>query len=95
MIHRVCSWRTTGLNQFLKKYPEEARQENVAALMDNVRDMQAQGLYETAVLYQRTGKPQAAAYYADRLRERFPDSVWAERAAPMLAARPAKEDRKP
>ena len=64
------------LNQFLKKYPEEARQENVAALMDSVRDMQAQGLYETAVQYQRAGKPQAAAYYADRLRERFPDSVW-------------------
>jgi len=83
------------LNQFLKKYPEEARQENVAALMEGVRDMQAQGLYETAALYQKTGKPQAAAYYADLLRQRYPGSAWAERAEPMLAARPAKEDRKP
>ncbi len=83
------------LNQFQKKYPEEARQENVAALIDGVRDMQAQGLYETAAQYQRAGKPQAAAHYAEKLRDQFPDSVWSERAAPMLAARPAKEEPKP
>jgi outer membrane assembly lipoprotein YfiO len=83
------------LNQFQKKYPDEARQENVAALMDQVRDMQAQSLYEMAMQYRRAGKLQAAAYYAERLQERFPDSPWTERAAPLLAAKPPKEDQKP
>lgn len=83
------------LNQFQKKYPDEARQENVAGLLDQVCDMQAQSLYEMAMQYKRAGKAQAAAYYAERLKERYPDSAWTERVAPLLAARPPKEDRQP
>jgi outer membrane protein assembly factor BamD (BamD/ComL family) len=84
------------LNQFKQKYPEEAQRENVAGLMETVRDMQAQGLFEQAAQYGRARKLQAASYYAVLLRDRFPDSPWAERAAPyIMETAPAKEEPKP
>jgi outer membrane protein assembly factor BamD (BamD/ComL family) len=78
------------LSQFKQKYPAEAEQEGVSAQLDLIRDMQAQGLYETAAHYRRSGQPLAAAYYAELLQKRYPDSPWSELAARFTTSAPPK-----
>ncbi|KPJ75327.1 MAG: hypothetical protein AMS14_03785 [Planctomycetes bacterium DG_20] len=73
------------LRQYLKKFPDEAARQGVPELLVQVRDMQAQSLYEVAARYHRGGRPLAAAFYAERLRERFADSPWSEKAGKFLA----------
>ncbi|HUU90244.1 MAG TPA: outer membrane protein assembly factor BamD [Phycisphaerae bacterium] len=81
------------LRQYQKKFPDEAARRGVPELLVQVRDMQAQSLYEIAARHRRAGQPLAAAFYAERLQERFADSPWnAEAAAfltPVLPIRPA------
>jgi outer membrane protein assembly factor BamD (BamD/ComL family) len=83
------------LSQFQQKYPADAERENVATLIGQVRDLQAQGLYETAAHYRRRSQFQAASFYAERLRERFPESPWSEKAAGFVIPGAAKEEPKP
>ena len=83
------------LSQFKQKYPAQAEQEGVPALLTTIVDMQAHGLYETAAHYRRSGQPLAAAHYAELLRERFPDSPWSEQAARFLAPAGPKEEARP
>jgi outer membrane assembly lipoprotein YfiO len=73
------------LRQFKEKYPDEAARQEVPALLETLQDQQAQSLYEIAARYRRAGKPCAAAFYAERLRERYPDSTWSEKAGHFLA----------
>jgi outer membrane assembly lipoprotein YfiO len=81
------------LRQFQAKYPEVAEKENVEGLMQAVRFRQAEGLYEIAARYRRAGQPLSAAFYAERLRERYPDTTWAEMAKEFLAdSAPAKQE---
>jgi len=73
------------LRQYQKKFPDEAPRRAVPELIVQVRDLQAQSLYEIAGRYYRAGQPLAAAFYAERLRERFADSPWSAEAAKFLA----------
>lgn len=73
------------LRQFQEKYPEEAARHDVPAMLERLRDLQAQSLYEIAARYRRSGHPCAAAFYAERLRGRYPDSDWSLKAADFLA----------
>jgi outer membrane protein assembly factor BamD (BamD/ComL family) len=73
------------LRQYQKKFPDEAARRGVPELIVQVRDMQAQALYEIAARYHRAGKPLAAAFYAERLRQRFADSPWSAEVAAFLA----------
>ena len=73
------------LRQFKEKYPEEAAREDVPALLARLKNLQAQSLYEIAARYRRAGQPCAAAFYAERLRERYPASEWSEKAGRFLA----------
>jgi len=73
------------LRQFQEKYPDEAARRDVAAMLERLRDLQAQSLYEIAARYRRSGHPCAAAFYAERLRGRYPDSAWSLKAADFLA----------
>lgn len=73
------------LRQFQEKYPDEADRRDVPATLNRLRDLQAQSLYEIAARYRRAGRPCAAAFYAERLRSRYPDSPWSEKAADFLA----------
>jgi len=73
------------LRQFQAKFPDAAAREGVADLMAAVRDRQAESLYGIAWRYRRGHEPLAAAFYAERLRERFPDTRWSERAREFLA----------
>jgi len=80
------------LRQFQAKFPDVAEKENVAALLEDMRNRQAQALYEIAARYHRAGQVLAAAFYAERLRERFPDSPWNAIATKFLAETPVREE---
>ncbi|MFO8015394.1 MAG: outer membrane protein assembly factor BamD [Phycisphaerae bacterium] len=73
------------LRQFKEKYPDEAARQGVPALIKGLEDLQAQSLYEIAARYRRAGHPCAAAFYAERLRKRHPQSPWSEKAGRFLA----------
>ncbi len=73
------------LRQFQTKYPDEAARRDVPAMLDRLRNLQAQSLYEIAARYRRAGHPCAAAFYAERLRSRYPDSPWSRKADDFLA----------
>jgi outer membrane protein assembly factor BamD (BamD/ComL family) len=83
------------LKQFQQKYPQEAEQENVAHLLEQVRDTQAMGLYEAAAHYMRTNRPEAAAHYVETLEARFPDTPWAEQARRLLPGPSLKQEHEP
>jgi len=73
------------LRQFQEKYPQDAVRHGVPALIERVRDLQAQSLYEIAARYWRAGRPCAAAFYAETLRRQFPSSTWAAKAEALVS----------
>ena len=64
----------------------DARKGRRPAFVDAARPEQAQALYEIAARYHRAQEPLAAAFYAERLRERFADSPWSGKAGQFLAS---------
>jgi outer membrane assembly lipoprotein YfiO len=83
------------LKQFQQKFPAEAERENVGQALAQVRDMQALGLYHAAGHYLHLGRPEAAAYYVERIEERFADTPWCEKARQLLAGASMKQEPKP
>lgn len=79
------------LRQFQQKFPDVAQREGVPDLLASVRDKQAQSLYEIAARYHRGGQPLAAAFYAEKLRAKYPDSPWSAGAGRLLGVAPAPE----
>ena len=73
------------LRQFNQKFPEEAEREGVPAQLAKIREMQAEALYETAINYYRAGQPLAAAFYVERLQQKFPDTIWCEMSKQFMA----------
>ena len=73
------------LRQFKQKFPEDAEREGVSAQLAKIREMQAEALYETAINYYRTGKPLAAAFYVERLQQKFADTIWCEMSKQFMA----------
>ncbi|MBM4018788.1 MAG: outer membrane protein assembly factor BamD [Planctomycetes bacterium] len=80
------------LRQFQQKFPEEAEREGVPETLERIRARQAEALFETAMSYYRGGRPLAAAFYAERLIERFPGTFWCEKARELLADMSMKSD---
>jgi outer membrane assembly lipoprotein YfiO len=80
------------LRQFQAKFPDVAEREGVPAVLEEVRNRQAQALYEIAARYHRAGQVLAAAFYAERLRERFPDSPWNAIAMKFMAENAVREE---
>ena len=73
------------LRQFKQKFPEDAEREGVSAQLAKIREMQAEALYETAINYYRTGRPLAAAFYIERLQQKFADTIWCEMSKQFMA----------
>jgi outer membrane assembly lipoprotein YfiO len=80
------------LRAFNQKFPQEAEKEDVPAILERTRQMQAEALFQTAVNYHRSGQPLAAAFYAERLQERYPGTFWSEKAREFLADMAMKRD---
>jgi outer membrane assembly lipoprotein YfiO len=83
------------LQAFQQKYPNEGWQQGVPELMLAVRDTQAEAMYRIAERYLRGGEPLAAAFYAERLRGKFADSPWSDRAAAFLIDAPLTQEPNP
>jgi outer membrane assembly lipoprotein YfiO len=70
--------------RFSEVYPISARSANVPSLLTQIKDAQGAKAFETARFYQRTGRPEAAAFYYRQVTDRYPDSDWGQQAKAAL-----------
>jgi outer membrane assembly lipoprotein YfiO len=78
----------TSLEELAIDYPDLARQENVAAIVDRIDAALARKVYQNAHFYLRTHQPGAAAYNFKYLIRNYPTSPEAARAKGELAQLP-------
>ena len=74
-----------ALNRFASSFPKEDRLEQARQLFAQMRDVQANSLYQTARFYCRLQQPRAAALYCKATLRQFPDTPTAERCRRTLA----------
>jgi outer membrane assembly lipoprotein YfiO len=78
----------TSLEELAIDYPDLARQENVAAVIDRIDAAMARKVYQSAHFYLRTHEPAAAGYTFKYLIKTYPQSVEAGKAKVELAQLP-------
>jgi outer membrane assembly lipoprotein YfiO len=78
----------TSLEELAVDYPDLARQENVAAVIERIDAALARKVYQNAHFYLRTRQPGAAAYNFKYLIHNYPASPEADRAKVELAQLP-------
>jgi outer membrane assembly lipoprotein YfiO len=78
----------TSLEELAVDYPDLARQENVAAVVDRIDAALARKVYQSAQFYIRTHEPGAAAYTFKYLIKYYPQSPEASKAKVELAQLP-------
>jgi outer membrane assembly lipoprotein YfiO len=78
----------TSLEELAIDYPELARQENVAAVIERIDASLARKVYQNAQFYIRTHEPRAAAYNFNYLIKNYPNSPEADKAKVELARLP-------
>lgn len=71
--------------QFRKRYPKAAEEENVPLLIEQIRNSRAQKEYTVGRFYERTKHPHAAAFYYRSVMKYWPDTTWASLAEGRLA----------
>jgi outer membrane protein assembly factor BamD (BamD/ComL family) len=81
--------------QFRKKYPRAAEEENVPLLLEQIRNSRAQKEYTIGQFYERTKHPSAAAYYYRSVMKYWPDTTWATLAESRLGRLGYGEERSP
>jgi outer membrane assembly lipoprotein YfiO len=79
----------TSLEELAIDYPELARQENVASVIERIDAALARKVYQNAHYYIRTHEPSAAAYNFRYLMKNYPNSPEADKAKVELAQLPA------
>lgn len=78
----------TSLEELAIDYPDLARQENVAAVIERIDESLARKVYQNAQFYVRTHEPRAAAYNFNYLIKNYPNSAEAAKAKVELARLP-------
>jgi outer membrane assembly lipoprotein YfiO len=78
----------TSLEEIAIDYPDLARQENVAAVIERIDAALARKVYQQAKFYERTHEPSAAAYQFRYLIKNYPASTEAAKARTELARLP-------
>jgi outer membrane assembly lipoprotein YfiO len=78
----------TSLEELAIDYPDLARQENVAAVIERIDGALARKVYQNAQFYIRTHEPRAAAYTFEYLIKNYPQSPEAGKAKVELAQLP-------
>ncbi|MBN1344945.1 MAG: outer membrane protein assembly factor BamD [Phycisphaerae bacterium] len=63
--------------QFRKRYPQAAEEENVPLLLEQIRNSRAHKEYTIGRFYERTKHPRAAAFYYRSVMQYWPDTTWA------------------
>jgi outer membrane assembly lipoprotein YfiO len=79
----------TALEEIASDYPELARQENVAAVIERIDGALARKVWQNTQFYMRTREPRAAAYNCRYLIKNYPNSPEAGQAKELLASLPA------
>ena len=69
---------------FAERYPDRARAEGVPGTLEQIAELRAGKLIETAEFYRRVGRDEAAVYYYRNTVKRYPDTGSAEKARRML-----------
>jgi outer membrane assembly lipoprotein YfiO len=77
------------LEDIQAEYPEMAKRENVADVLERIDGILAARVAQTADFYRRTHQPRAAAYNLRYLIENYPDTTEAEKARKQLEKLPA------
>jgi len=70
--------------QYRARFAEKAAQLGITQRLQRIDWELAEKHYNIADFYRRTHQPQAARIYAQHVQQRWPDTVWAERAAQLL-----------
>jgi len=79
--------------QFRKRYPEAADEENVPLLLEQIRNSRAQKEFTVGRYYERTKHPRAAAFYYRSVIKYWPDTTWAMLAQARLERLGAEVER--
>ncbi|HUW99531.1 MAG TPA: outer membrane protein assembly factor BamD [Phycisphaerae bacterium] len=72
------------LSRFQQKYPDVAETEGVPGLLEELRGLNAEALYNVAAYYRRAGKPLAAVHYAEQAVAQYGDTAWGEQAKTLI-----------
>ncbi len=81
--------------QFRRKYPKAAEEENVPLLLEQIRNSRAHKEFTIGKYYERTKHPRAAAFYYRNVIEFWPDTTWAVMAEGRLGRLGYEEERAP
>jgi outer membrane protein assembly factor BamD (BamD/ComL family) len=74
-----------NLRRFQLDFPREERVAEVAQDVQTLKEVYANGLYETGLFYERTEKPKASVLYYKSAIERFPETEVASKCGDRLA----------
>jgi outer membrane protein assembly factor BamD (BamD/ComL family) len=75
-----------NLRKFQMEFPSDARHENAQGYLDEMKEIYAYALYDTAQFFERTKKPHAALIYYRRILRDFPSTPTAKKSANRMAA---------
>jgi len=65
-------------SEYLDRFPEDARKDDVQAMLKNIAEKRAEKEYQIGRFYVRIDRPEAAARYFRYVVETWPDTLWAQ-----------------
>ncbi len=75
-----------ALDEFLTQHPESELSADARTRMEGLMERRAHHDYDVARFYERRKRMDSALLYYDSIMDRFPDSVWAQRALGRIQA---------
>jgi TolA-binding protein len=81
----LLTFAEINLRKFKQEFPREERLAEVEQDLLNLKEIYAQGLFNTARFYERTDKPRASIIYYQNVIKQFPDSNAAKESKERLS----------
>jgi outer membrane assembly lipoprotein YfiO len=69
---------------FARAYPAQAKRENIAGILAEIRQTLAHKVFYSGTFYERTNSPRSAVFYYRKVLREYPDSQWANDARQRL-----------
>lgn len=82
----ILTFAEINLRKFKQEYPRDERVLEVEKDLANLKEIYAQGLYETGQFYERVGKPHASAIYYKSAIKKFPETEISQHATKKMDA---------
>jgi outer membrane protein assembly factor BamD (BamD/ComL family) len=82
----ILTFAEINLRKFKQEYPRDEGVLEVEKDLANLKEIYANGLYETGRFYERVGKPHASAIYYQSAIKKFPDTDISQQASIKLDA---------